>query len=565
MKLNIAIMRAEFRKIRDLFTKGGTKFEVPDYQRGFEWERSQFEDLWFDIQRLEDTEDIHYLGNIILLQQDSESYEIVDGQQRMVTISIFMMAIRDILCQDNQDDRRIENIVNAYPSDQTDPVRRIRLNDDEADEHFKNLWLGNSENIDGSIQTAYDYFLDRLNDVEQEKIESSLVPKIIKSLRIVETRSDTTSLAYMIFQSQNERGKDVSPAILAKARIFGAADREETRERQQKITGHWKKIYRRLNSELGGTRFRESTRVRRVLSHILINSESSTPAQISKSAFYRTFDEVVQQKNDVLKFVKDIDNQVDTYLQIASNDLDVEARDFSDDAEKSLQYLNSAATQGEVLSLSIITNTDDNRQREEFLRLASVIGMRMQLGGESSSDILDAIHAVASDVRESDDIRSTLRRSVRNRTPEDSEIIEYLKANSLTLDGSWRFRTLLILQSIENGRRTGTSLELGSLDIEHIAPRRTFAKSEYAEWRIGLDMEEFEENGKRDCLGNLTLLHKNDHSAIDESSFSRKSRAYRNSDIKIAQEIADIDTWNHEKIDERSERLAKELVNRWSI
>ena len=69
---------------------------MPPYQRGYEWGKKEFQDLWLDLQRLGDTTNQHYLGNIILLEKNSsELFEIVDGQQRMVTISLFLMAIRD--------------------------------------------------------------------------------------------------------------------------------------------------------------------------------------------------------------------------------------------------------------------------------------------------------------------------------------------------------------------------------------------------------------------------------------------------------------------------------------
>lgn len=89
-------MEAKFRTIRQLFSKPGAKFEVPDYQRGYEWSKKEFEDLWLDIQRVGSNVDQHYLGNIILLEkQRGQVYEIVDGQQRMVTVSLLVMAIRD--------------------------------------------------------------------------------------------------------------------------------------------------------------------------------------------------------------------------------------------------------------------------------------------------------------------------------------------------------------------------------------------------------------------------------------------------------------------------------------
>jgi uncharacterized protein with ParB-like and HNH nuclease domain len=65
MGVFLQCMEARFRQIRSLFGKRGVKFEVPPYQRGYEWERKHIEDLWLDLQRIDDQVDQHFLGSII--------------------------------------------------------------------------------------------------------------------------------------------------------------------------------------------------------------------------------------------------------------------------------------------------------------------------------------------------------------------------------------------------------------------------------------------------------------------------------------------------------------------
>lgn len=57
----------------------------------------------------------------------------------------------------------------------------------------------------------------------------------------------------------------------------------------------------------------------------------------------------------------------------------------------------------------------------------------------------------------------------------------------------------------------------------------------------------------------------NDHSSLNETSFESKKHTYTNSDVKIAEEVAKYDEWDDEQIEARNERLAKELISRWSI
>lgn len=557
-------MEARFKQIRGLFGgKRGVRFIVPQYQRGYEWDRRQWEDLWLDINRINTHVDQHYLGNIILLEREAgEEYEIVDGQQRMVTLSIIMMAIRDSPHIEDSGDMRIDDIINTYPSNEA--VRKLELSDKKADTSFEKLWEGNVNEAEGQIKRAYDYYAGQISEYTDNELHV-LMDNVAKYLRVVETMAKDTSLAYTVFQSQNDRGKEVSPQILAKARIHGAAD-DLNETAKQEVIGRWDHIYKLLQDNLGTPRFQEALRVRRPMTQILINSHVPTPTQIDKGSLYREFEKVLDQYDSVTEFVEWFQEQVDIYLEISSNQYDISGRGIPDDAIRHLQYLNSASTHSEALSLSIYNKVEDDISLKENFRLASILAMRMEMGGSSSASTRDAIYTTARDIRREEDpseIRRVIEDAIKSKTPSDAEILEHLKANQMTIRGQWNFRTLLKLVSIEEERRGPLRMELHNLDIEHIAPRNTFGNTKYAEWRRNLDEDEF--NEQKDKLGNLTLLLPNDHSSLDETSFESKRNSYTNSDVKIAEEVAKYDQWNDEKIDERNELLAKELIERWSV
>jgi uncharacterized protein with ParB-like and HNH nuclease domain len=237
-------MEARFKRIRDLFGKSGAKFRVPEYQRGFEWDEKNFEDLWADLKRVGEGVDIHYLGNIIILEEGDSTtlrYSIVDGQQRMVTISILMMAIRDAQTLNNQEDRIIDEVLNTYPTGGAE--RRLELYNDDQDNYFEDLWRGDTSDIGGNVGEAYGFYRQKLTDYGDSEIEN-IKTKVVNNLRIVETTSNDNSLAYMVFQSQNERGKEVEPQILAKARVFGEAEKTDDTTAQRETKGRWQEIYR---------------------------------------------------------------------------------------------------------------------------------------------------------------------------------------------------------------------------------------------------------------------------------------------------------------------------------
>lgn len=556
-------MEARFKTVRMLFGRRGAKFRVPEYQRGYEWGKKNFEDLWADLQRIGDRVNKHYLGNIILLGQEGDNeFEIVDGQQRMVTISILTMAIRDSENIDDPDDKRIDDIINCYPSNTAQ--RRLYLHDDQSDSYFKSLWNNNSENIEENIKSAYNFYSRKVEDLDSNEL-NDLLSKIAKDLRVVETLSQDTSLAYMIFQSQNERGLEVDPEVLIKARVFGEAERLDSDMDEREVKGRWDQIYRRLEGNLDNPRFGKNYRVRRPITQILLNSDITTPTEIDKSALYRTFDETLQDYGDVKELVNWFDEKSEQYMDITSSSYDVRARGLSEGVRRNIQYFNAASSHAETLSLSILDETEKDERLKENFRLAATLAMRMQLAGYKSSTRKKAVHSASREIRRSSDIQKTIKDKIQTDGPADAEIEEHLKANSLYTGGQWNFRALLTLVGIEEQQRGPIHMDLDNLHVEHIAPRNTFGANggSYTAWRRTLNREKFED--AKDRIGNLVLLQPNDHARLDESSFTSKRNVYANSDVKIAEEVASYEQWTVEEMVERSEHLASEIANKWSI
>jgi len=573
-------MDARFQLVRDLFGKSKAKFEVPPYQRGFEWSRDEFNDLWLDLNRIGGQVDKHFLGNIILLKQGtySDEYEIVDGQQRMTTISILTIAIRD---SDNfegdESDNRIDAILNRLKGG-NETRRRLYLYDDDADSSYNSLWNGNHDEATGNIGEAYDFYNQKISELNNAEIEE-ILNKVFDDLSVVETTVDDPALAYPIFQTQNARGKEVSPIVLAKSRIHGAARKLDDEREKQHIIHRWEEIYDKLVENLSGPRFRrEDIRVRRPMTHILANSPVDTQTRIKKADLYENFERVLNSYDDIGEFVEWFEENVDTLIyDLSSSKLDVNARNFNNEIRRQLQYLNSTSNHSEVLSLAIykkyeqefnIKESRKERLLKNDFKLAATIGMRMRLGDVQHNSIRDAIYSAASEVKgvtEHTEIREVLRSTIDTYTPSDPEIVENLVANSVSVGGRFQFRTVLYLVSLEESRRNDPFwIDLNKLHVEHITPKNTFNNGQYARWQPSHSKEEFDD--RKNKIGNLTLLLPNEHNGINETDgFDAKKRTYKDSGMKITQQLCDYPEWNDDKIDERSRMLAEQLTNYWSI
>jgi hypothetical protein len=267
-----------------------------------------------------------------------------------------------------------------------------------------------------------------------------------------------------------------------------------------------------------------------------------------------------------VNFVEWFEEEKDRYLKVSSSDYDVPGGNFNPDTVRQLQYLNCASSHGEILSYILYKKFDEEPLLRELFRLSSVLAMRFELANEDNRIQRDTMYSTASKIRDKKDtseVRQVLKNRIREETPSDNKIKREIINNKMSFN-VWKFRTRLILASIEESRDSSKTVNLNNLHIDHIAPRRTFSKEEYYEWRQRHSKEGFSDRCNR--IGNLALLTEEEHRELKESSFTDKIRTYRNSQISTTRGIAkNFENWNDEKIEERSKLMAEGLVNCWSV
>ena len=80
----------------------GKKYFVPIYQRDYSWTADNWEDLWADILLVNEEETVHYMGAIVLQSVENKEFAIIDGQQRLTTITLLALAcIKKFVCSNN--------------------------------------------------------------------------------------------------------------------------------------------------------------------------------------------------------------------------------------------------------------------------------------------------------------------------------------------------------------------------------------------------------------------------------------------------------------------------------
>lgn len=224
-------------------------YHVPMYQREYSWGRQQWEDLYND---LSEAEGEHFLGTIICLNKTTDAVagsalELIDGQQRMTSLSLLLAAIhsqlaehRDLLVSDEDVLSELVNlrkmlVVGREAGDpRVRPQRQGRNLEDylfvlkEAGLPVDALpvnWLGNRR-----VKKCFNFFLQSLSsdlDSPEQLIGRCLeMLNLVKQALVVKLEVQSHSDAYVLFEALNNRGMPLTPIDLIKNSLLARAEGE---------------------------------------------------------------------------------------------------------------------------------------------------------------------------------------------------------------------------------------------------------------------------------------------------------------------------------------------------
>ncbi|MCI5178907.1 MAG: DUF262 domain-containing protein [Candidatus Electrothrix sp. AW3_4] len=212
---------------------------IPKYQRSYAWGKQNVRELYEDIQEAYETNSTHYIGTIVLARTDSKDvYHIVDGQQRITTIIMFINAIIETL-EDAQDK-------DYYTRFYIKSKKQYKLKPLERDIEFFNRIL-EGDKTEEPHSKSQRYLLDAY--IEIENIINQLIEKPIEFLRVIEDLyvlefiEDNESDAIRIFQTVNDRGKELSRMDKMKSLLFYFSNKYLSQKYDEKINNTFGEIF----------------------------------------------------------------------------------------------------------------------------------------------------------------------------------------------------------------------------------------------------------------------------------------------------------------------------------
>jgi uncharacterized protein with ParB-like and HNH nuclease domain len=258
-------MQADPLSIFKVFSGGGDiRYVLPPFQREYSWEKEHWDALLKDVFAIYEQYDKefnpddtnskppeHFLGSLVIINDGNhkdimETHKLVDGQQRLITISLLLCVLRNIVKEDNPNLVIECNklLVNNDHKLQGDIYYKLLPTNKYGDREAYQAIINEQEipiSVKSSIPSAYQYIFDEVSKkIKLERTHPRTIYRVIvQCFQVVYISLTGNESPYKIFESLNAKGKDLSQADLVRNYI---AMRLTFQDQEKVFDSHWSKI-----------------------------------------------------------------------------------------------------------------------------------------------------------------------------------------------------------------------------------------------------------------------------------------------------------------------------------
>jgi hypothetical protein len=545
------------------------RYTVPNYQRQYSWGEEQWGALWADLNSLEDDEDTHFLGSIVLIERSGglnelNKLEIVDGQQRIATILLILAVMREKYYTEGKPSQAetIEgNYLKKQDLDQNE-YQNLTLNTFDNPEFEKIIDREYADLDESQLKEAVEFFSDKMEDIEIEELDI-LRKRLLASITLVSIRCEGEQSAFRLFETLNDRGLELSSVDLMKNYTFSKAAQAPSAEVDyEKVQEDWERLISVLIPHI--------SQPSRFFRHYIMScSEPEYEDAVSDYKLYDVYQNIVdnelpEYEISLNEYVEEIADQAELYVKIIKHDIDMYSETANEDINSKLRDLDVInSVQARTLMMRAFSEFDTANHVIEVLLLIESFLMRWKVCSYPSGGELDRIYSgICSDAFDSSNTVREIYNGLSDRCPSNEEFIASIENKRVRLND----RTRYILKRLESEYYDGIDVDLQNVDLEHIAPRASFSAKKYSAWPAALNTTEGQFEQFRDRLGNLTLLETDKNISVGANPFEQKCDAYATSEIQMTQAIANgYDEWDLANIEERTSELAQAMSQIWDL
>lgn len=542
---NEETFKPDNKSIKQIFGDSDAFYQMPIYQRPYAWDKERIEQLWYDLLEAykNHKEDFnidknYFLGSIVVVK-NSDAYDVVDGQQRLTTLTILFCVLRDMELNINR-----KNIIKNSIKDLVEGKERLKLtthlnNQAIFEESILNKIDFNKSKKDLSqnrfLQTAY-YFKNLIENALNENSEDHIddfngfIDYIFNKTTMIKVVCFDEGFAIKLFTVLNDRGLDLSPADIIKAYLL--------QNQNEKKRGNFIEVWKQLENIVG---FSDES-LQGIFNLYLYYEKTENPRKSLQDELKQHF-----KNRDPQQIILDIKRFSENYNEIISN--------YQDRHISMLKYLSHS-----IYWKSILTTAKqvDYLDYEELKTLLVKYYYQSWIAGGTTNRIKQTSFNILKKVKNKDKIDNIKNLIIDNLNKYDS-YIGFLK-NEYVYWTKWLKPLLLSIEYFEHDKKDFIPITR-DLQIEHILPQEWFRED--LNWKDYFTEESA--NKFLNCLGNLTLLSGLKNIQASNRNFSDKHEIYKGNngkgfDGKTGFEITkriidDYDTWNEENIKKRNNWL----------
>lgn len=555
-------MKASEAKMLDLLYRS-RQFIIPIFQRTYSWTERECKQLWDDIVRVgnQDQVSAHFVGSIVYIEQGLSQatrrspFMIIDGQQRLTTLSLILEALsRQLNGYEPLEGFSSEKIRHDYllnVVEHGDKRYKLLLTQTDKDSLISIMERQDyPEEFSYRIKENFDFFMEQ---IRSESNNLDIVCKGLDKLTVVDISLDRNQdNPQLIFESMNSTGLELSQADLIRNFVLMGMNQDQ---QTSLYKSHWRPMEVAFGQEAYGKLFDGFMR------HYLTLKTGDIP-KINKvyeafKAYYRR-PEIVEKGVDAL--VADIHVYAGYYCAMA---LGKEKNQKLALAFRDLQDLRVDVAYPFLLELYYdwkegLLSLDEF---ELIIRLVESYVFRRAVCNIPTNSLNKTFATFTRNVNknrylESIQAQFLLLPSYR-RFPQDEEFRREIMVRDLY---NFRIRSYWLRRMENYGRKERVFVD--EYTIEHILPQNENLSTKWQE-DLGPDWKQVQETWLH-TLGNLTLTGYNPE--LSDRPFLEKRNmegGFKDSPLRVNENLGVIDSWNEEAIKDRAEKLAQQAAGIW--
>jgi uncharacterized protein with ParB-like and HNH nuclease domain len=563
-------------------------YHIPRYQREYVWSKWNWEALFDDI---EESEGSHFLGSIICINTQSDtslpaSLELVDGQQRMTTITLLYLALYDYLAEFNPDPEGMAAKMELYLLENRLVLRDkdlTRLSPSLANhnlEDYRFLFSSVSKEIrqpkpknlgNRRLRKAFVYFADRLRaEVDGTPIFNFASAKKylerLNSATLVKIDVATHADAFTLFETLNNRGVPLSAIDLIKNKLLGELERKDGPGALDKNFQRWNRLLYNLTDD-----YKTQERFLRQFYNAFRLEEDIAVEKVNKalrSNLIRVYETLIDRD------VNGVFDRIEEASEIYAGHLQYDNEEYSNELGRALRNLDNVGGADTYMLLLYVVKRFGVSE-EEKIRLINLLCRytirRNVTDSPPTRDLTNYFMDMIEDLNalpayDYDTVKAII---VTRGRPAADEVFQEKLSGDLYEENVGATRYVLSAIELADTQTKERYVDFYARNkklfvwtVEHILPQGENIPADWVTMIAKGDRKVAEQVRKEYVhkLGNLTLTGYN--SQLSNFSLDRKQDrkkddkyvGYKNG-LNLNEDIASVTTWTKEQIEDRTHKL----------